>query len=71
MSEIDEIVAIEDLLDLDDAKIKGLYDSWDKGDCSLVGIIEIYLCQTIMRHKLENGEYYDTDFDKIRLRYEL
>ena len=60
---------IESLLDLNDDEIKQLYNGWDKGDCSLVGLTEIYLYQCIKKHKQENGDYYDTDYDNIHLRY--
>lgn len=48
---MNEIETITNLLDLKDLEIKQLYYSWDKGDCSLVGIIEIYLFQSIKKHK--------------------
>lgn len=60
---------IEKKLNLDDPEIKMLHNTWDKGDCSLVGIVEIYLYQCIKNHKEENGSYYDKDYDKIVLRY--
>lgn len=60
---------IESLLDFNDDEIKGLHNKWDKGDCSLIGLTEIYLYQLIKRHKRENGLYYDTDYDNIKLRY--
>jgi hypothetical protein len=60
---------IENLLDLNDENIKREYRSWDKGDCSLVGLIEILLYQEIQKHKKENGLYCDTDYDLIKLRY--
>jgi hypothetical protein len=44
--------------------------SWDKGDCSVVGLCEILLSQIIREHKQENGEWYDIDYDEIKLRYE-
>lgn len=59
---------IEILLDFNDNEIKQLYNSWDKCDCSLVGLTEIYLYQCIKKHKQENGEYYDRDYDNIHLR---
>ena len=62
---------LEELLDLDNPDIKRLYDSWDKGDCSTVGLIEILLVQEIAKHKQANGEFYDTDYDQIQLRYSL
>lgn len=64
-----DINIIEKLLDLNDIEIKTLYNSWDKGDCSLVGLVEIYLYQCIKKHKQENGVNYDTDYDIIKLRY--
>ena len=63
-----KIEIIESLLDLYDNDIKTLYHSWDKGDCSLVGLIEILLYQEIKNHKKENGDYYNTDYDDIKLR---
>jgi hypothetical protein len=54
---------------LNDDEIKQLYNVWDKGDCSLVGLTEIYLYQCIKKHKQENGAWYDTDYDNIHLRY--
>lgn len=65
---MNEILVIEKLLDFNDMEIKQLYNSWDKGDCSLVGIAELYLYQCIKKHKQENGEYSDTDYDNIKLR---
>ena len=65
---MDEINTIESLLDLKDEEIKQLYYTWDNGDCSLVGLTEIYLYQCIKKHKQENGAYYDTDYDQIKLR---
>lgn len=61
--------AIESLLDFDDGEIKQLYNTWDKGDCSLVGLAEIFLYQCIKKHKEIRGDYYDTDYDNIHLRY--
>jgi len=67
---MNEIDSITDMLNLEDEEIKSMYYRWDKGDCSLVGIVEIYLYQCIKEHKKENGEYYDKDYDLIKLRYE-
>lgn len=64
-----EISLIEILLDYSDLEIKQLYDVWDRGDCSLVGLAEIYLYQCIKKHKQENGDYYDRDYGNIHLRY--
>jgi hypothetical protein len=65
---MNKIEEVEKLLNLEDHEIYDLYRSWDKGDCSLVGLIEILLFQEIKNHKKENGQYYDTDYDLIRLR---
>jgi hypothetical protein len=65
---MDEKNIILRLLDLNDTEIKQLYNSWDKGDCSLVGLTEIYLYQCIKKHKQETGAYYDTDYNNIHLR---
>ena len=61
---------IEELLDMSDPMTKSHYMSWDKGDCSEVGLCEILLDQLIRKHKKDNGEYYDTDYDQIKLRYQ-
>lgn len=68
-NESKQIEVIESLLDLNDEEIATMHRMWDKGDCSIVGITEIFLYQCIKKHKQENGEYYDTDYDKIVLRY--
>jgi hypothetical protein len=57
------------LLDLNDPATKQSYDRWDKGDCSDVGLCEILLRQLINKHKNENGEFYNTDYDEIKTRY--
>jgi len=61
-------LVVESLLDLSNAEIKQLYNSWDKGDCSLIGLIEILLYQELQEHKRINKEYYNTDYDEIKLR---
>lgn len=60
---------IEAMLDLQDEEIKSMYNKWDKGDCSEIGLCEILLFQLIKEHKTQNGQYYDMDYDKIKLRY--
>ena len=60
----------ESLLNMEDPITKLNYMRWDKGDCSEVGLCEILLSQLIREHKNENGEWYDTDYDQIKLRYE-
>lgn len=59
---------IEALLDFGDPEILGLYNSWDKGDCSVVGLVEILLFSEIKKHIIENGEYYNGEYDDIILR---
>jgi hypothetical protein len=61
---------IESLLNMEDPITKQNWMGWDKGDCSEVGLCEILLAQLIREHKQENGEWYNTDYDKIKLRYE-
>ena len=68
LSNMAQINHVEKILHLNDPKIKRLYDSWDKGDCSLIGIVEILLYQSIHEHIKENGEYYNHDIDQIKLR---
>ena len=65
---IDRREIIEDLINLDDPEIQIYYRGWDKGDCSEVGLIEILLYQVIKEHKQDNGDYYDRDYDQIKLR---
>ena len=60
---------IEELLDMDDTITKRKFSIWNKGDCSEVGLCEILLDQLIRKHKEENGEWYDRDYDEIKLRY--
>lgn len=51
---------IEPLIDLDEPCIASKYMSWDKGDCSMIGLVKILLIQLIMEHKTDNdadGEY--------------
>ena len=61
---------LESLLNMEDTITKVNYMRWDKGDCSEIGLCEIVLAQLIRSHKQENGEWYDIDFDQIKLRYE-
>ena len=58
VNNVDENLTIKRLLDFNDEEIAELYNIWDKGDCSLVGLTEIYLYQCIKKHKQENGDYY-------------
>ena len=56
---------IDQQIDLSIPEIKQMYNSWDKGDCSLVGLCKILLIQSILEHKIQNDVYYDTDVDEI------
>jgi len=60
---------LEFFIDKKDPEILNLWMAWDKGDCSVVGLLEILLHQEIKKHKKENGDYYDRDYDKIALKY--
>lgn len=60
---------IGNLINLNDPEIDLLYRSWDKGDCSEIGLCEILLYQLIKEHKQENGVWYDRDYDNIKLKY--
>jgi hypothetical protein len=65
---------IEELLDMGDTitdlcSAERKFSIWNKGDCSEVGLCEILLDQLIRKHKEENGEWYDRDYDEIKLRY--
>ena len=60
---------IESLLNMEDPITKQHWMGWDKGDCSEVGLCEILLAQLIREHKQENGVWYNTDYDEIKLRY--
>lgn len=56
---------IEKLLDLNRDSTKSLYGSWDKGDCSLIGLIRILLIQEIEKEINERGIWYDGQYDEI------
>jgi len=60
---------IEKLIDTSDPEILQDLRAWDKGDRSEVGICEILLKQLIKKHRQENGEWSNTDYDIIKLRY--
>jgi hypothetical protein len=54
---------IENLLDLDNSYIKNLYNSWDKGDCSTVGLARLLLIQEITKEIKIRGIHYDGQYD--------
>lgn len=66
------IKEIESLLDLNNNKIRQLYNSWDKGDCSKIGLTKILLYQNILEYIDNNGVYYDGEYDDLleKLNYE-
>ena len=61
---------IEFLLNTEDPITQKNLRSWDKGDCSEIGLCEILLAQLIREHKQSNGEWSNTDYNSIKLRYE-
>jgi len=62
MNKIDKV---EELLDMNNENIKSLYMSWDKGDCSTIGLIRILLIQEIEKEIKNRGVYYDGQYDKF------
>ena len=56
---------ISKLLDLENPTTLSNWMSWDKGDCSKVGIIRILLIQEIGNEIRERGNYYDGCYDKL------
>ena len=63
---------IEKMIDLDIESIRQLYMTWDKGDCSLIGLIRILLIQEIEKEIKNRGEFYDGQYDDFLnfIRYE-
>ena len=62
MSQINEI---EKLLDMKYSTTKRLYMWWDKGDCSLIGLIRIYMIQEIEKEIDIRGEHYDEQYRNV------
>ena len=58
---------VEKHLDLNDQEIKFLYGGWDKGDCSLIGLIRILMIQEIRKEIATRGDQYDGVYDRIKL----
>lgn len=56
---------IEKLLDLNIPKIKTLYMGWDKGDCSLIGLIRILMIQEIEKEIKSRKGYYDGQYEDL------
>lgn len=56
---------IEGLLNLSDDNIRSRYGGWDKGDCSLIGLIRILLIQEIKKEISVRGDYYDGQYDEF------
>jgi len=69
MNGLEQRHPLESFIDKTDPEILNLWMTWDKGDCSVVGLLEILLHQEVKKHKKENGDYYDRDYDRILLRY--
>jgi hypothetical protein len=57
--------SLEDCLDLEREDIESKYRSWDKGDCSKIGLAKIILYQEITKHIQENGIHYDGEYDEF------
>jgi len=68
---MNRIETLGSLINLEDPDIKQLYNAWDKGDCSEVGLCEILLAQIISEHRVKNGSHSDSDYDEIKLRYNI
>jgi hypothetical protein len=58
---------IESMLNMEDPITKQHWMSWDKGDCSEIGLCEILLAQLIREHKEEHGIYYDHNISHVLL----
>ena len=56
---------IEMLLDMENDEIRSLYNIWDKGDCSIVGLTRILMIQTIVNEIKKRDAYYDGEYDEI------
>ena len=59
------INTIEKLLNMEDSTTRSNWMSWDKGDCSKVGVVRILLIQTIEEEIKERGDYYDGCYNKL------
>ena len=57
--------AIEELLELDNSYIKNLYNSWDKGDCSTIGLARMLLIQEILKEIELRNIHYDGQYDDL------
>lgn len=55
---------IERLIDLKNEEIRAMYDSWDKGDCSTIGLLKILMAQHIIYE--EKDQYYDNEHDDLK-----
>lgn len=56
---------LEENLYLMDNEIWNLYNSWDKGDCSNIGMFKIFFIQMIKSEIETRGQYYQGDFDEL------
>ena len=56
---------IEKLLDFSEPEIDSLYRSWDKGDCTIIGLARILLIQEIKKEIQDRGEYYDGQYNEL------
>jgi len=56
---------IEKLLDMEGEEIRSLYKTWDKGDCSIIGLTRILMIQEILKEIEERGKSYDGQYDEL------
>lgn len=56
---------VEKFLNLDINEIQEMYMSWDKGDCSLIGLIRIFMIQEIKKEIKRRGVHYDGQYNEL------
>jgi hypothetical protein len=56
---------IEKLLNLENKETQHLYMTWDKGDCSLIGLARILLIQEINKEIKIRGVHYDGQYNEL------
>lgn len=61
----DSIRDIDKFIDLSDDEIRNLYFGWDKGDCSVVGLLKILLIQEIKHEIKERDVHYCGEHDEL------
>jgi len=58
---------LDKFIDINSDKIRSLYGTWDKGDCSIIGLLRILMIQEIEKEINDRGQYYDGQYDEILL----